>query len=182
MSGPAAPNGTPCPDSTPCNGLETCLAGECQVASGPATLDISKITVKHGKPGKGSVTLTASFSPILPVAPSSTQAVGVELYNGGTAAYNGMLDQPSADVLWKSKKKGQRFTYKDKSGSDDGITNADLRTQKGGAMKVTIKSKRLSVPQLTSKSSMPRLIVGDECFEANLSQCQVGKSKLSCKN
>jgi glucose/arabinose dehydrogenase len=182
LSGPAAPNGTPCPDNIPCNGLETCLAGECQAASGPGTLKVTKMTVKHGKPGKGSVTLMGTVNPILPVAPSSTQALGVDIDSGGAAAYTGRLDQPSADVLWKSKKKGRRFTYKDKSGSDDGITNAGLRTQKGGTVKVNIKSKRLSMPRLTSKSSTPRIIVGDECFEANLSQCKVGKTKLSCKN
>lgn len=179
-TGPVVANGTPCPDNDPCNGLEMCLGGECAPATGPATLDVSKITVVHGKPGGGSVTLTGSITPVLPVAPSSSQPVGLELHNGGTMIYDGSLDGPAADVLWKTKKKGKRFLYKDKTGSNDGITNADLQSKKAGSLQVKITSKRLSMPQLTSRDTTPRVIVGDECFEANLSQCKLSASKLSC--
>lgn len=176
-------DGTPCPDSEPCNGLETCAAGACQPASGPASLVVTKLVVKNGiQPGSDAIVLTGIVAPGLPVDPSGSDDVSVELEQNGVMLYSGTLDHPRSDPLWDRSRPPQRFVYRDGSGLFDGITAVDLLRQKSGSFLVKVKGKRLSLPDLASPQVSPRIVVGDLCFEATLgAQCRLTPRKLVCK-
>ncbi len=184
--GPILADGTPCPDSEPCNGLETCLAGTCQPANGPASLVVTKLVVKNGtKPGSDGITLMGMVAPVLPVDPSTSDDVSVELEQNDAMLYSGTLDHPMSDPLWDRSRPPQRYVYRDGSGLFDGITAVDFIRQTSGSLAVKVKGKRLSLPDLAGPQQSPlspRIVVGDLCFEATVgAQCRLTPRKLVCK-
>jgi hypothetical protein len=179
-------DGTPCPDGEPCNGLETCAAGACQPASGPAPLAVTKLVVKNGsRPGSDGIVLTGVVTPALPIDPSASDDVGVELEQNDALLYGGTLEHPTSDPLWDRSRPPQRFVYRDGSGLFDGLTAVDLVRQPSGSFTVKVKGKRLALPDLAGPQASPlssRLVVGDLCFEATLgAQCRLTPRKLICK-
>jgi glucose/arabinose dehydrogenase len=184
--GAVVADGTPCFDGEPCNGLETCAAGVCQPANGPASLAVTKLVVKNGtSPGTDGIVLTGVVAPVLPIDPSGSDDVSVELEQNDAALYSGTLDHPRSDPLWDRSRPPQRFVYRDRTGFFDGLTAVDLVRQRSGGFTVKVKGKRLSLPDLAGPQESPvrpRIVVGDLCFEASLGvQCRLTPRKLTCK-
>ncbi len=177
VAGPPAPDGTPCPDGDPCNGLETCAAGVCQVSTGPSPLNVRSVKVKRAA---GSLQLSGSFHPAVPVAPQTTDDVTVELRDGSGMLFSGAIDHPASDPFWK--RRSGILQYLDKRGQVAGLTSLRFRPQKSGTVQIDIKGKRMPLGGLTDALVSPRLIIGDQCFTADLSgHCALDAKKLRCK-
>ncbi|MCW5890910.1 MAG: PQQ-dependent sugar dehydrogenase [bacterium] len=169
-AGPPLPNGTPCPDADPCNGLETCVDAVCQPGAGPAPLGGVQLSVK----AKGQVTLAGSFAPAPAIAPSTTDAVTLELMAGADAVHRSELAHPASDPRWRVKKGG--FRYKDGRGNAGGLTLLQLKP-KGTGMVLKAKARGSAVTGATGVSA--KLIVGDQCFVSALGCATKGRT-LRC--
>jgi glucose/arabinose dehydrogenase len=176
-------DGTPCPDNVPCNGLETCLAGTCQAGTGPATLDVRKLTVKRGKSaGTDAIVLSGRVRSALALAPATEDDVTLELSDADALLYGGRITHPQSNSFWGLSDPPNRFVYKDRQGLADGIIGVQILKEKARNFAVKVKAKRLSLPQLTTNAVTPRVVIGDMCFEVDLdSECRLQGRKLKCR-
>jgi glucose/arabinose dehydrogenase len=171
-AGPPVADGTPCPDTDACNGLETCAGGVCQPGSGPAPLGLGSLTVK----GKGTVSLAGSFQSALALAPSSTDAVSLQIQSGGAPVFQSDLTHPGSDARWKSKK--GTFKYKDGRGSAGGLTSLQLKPR-GAAHELKAKGRAGGLAGLEATTLDARLLIGPQCFATTVSCGRKGKT-LKC--
>jgi glucose/arabinose dehydrogenase len=172
-AGPPVPDGTPCPDTDACNGLETCVAGLCQAGAGPAPLGLGSLTVK----GKGVLALAGSFQSALALAPSSTDAVSLQISSGGASIFQSDLTHPGSDARWKAKK--GTFKYKDGRGSAGGLTLLQLKPR-GAGHEVKAKGRAGGLAGLEASSLDARLLVGPQCFAGSVTCARKGKT-LRCQ-
>lgn len=173
QAGPPVPDGTPCPDTDACNGLETCVAGVCQAGAGPSPLGLGSLTVK----AKGVLALAGSFQSALALAPSSTDAVTLQISSGGAPIFQSDLTHPASDARWKQKR--GTFKYKDGSGGAGGLTLLQLKPR-GAGHEVKAKGKSSGLAGLEATSLDARLLVGPQCFAATVTCGRKGKS-LRCQ-
>jgi len=179
--GPAAPDGTACPDADPCNGLETCRAGACTPGNGPEPLGVRALTVRRETrgPGSGSLTLSGSITPAIPLAPDTTDALTLELRDGADVVFSATLDHPASDPFWKRRKRLLRYGNRRASGS---LTTVVLRARKNGSTTVGIEGKRLAFTGLDETTMRPKLVIGDQCFVGDLGRrCFLDAKKLRCR-
>jgi hypothetical protein len=181
MAGAPAPDGTPCPDADACNGFETCVAGTCSPGAGPLPLSVQSLKVKRQPkgPGSGTMTVKGSFQSQAPIAPHQTDAVTVELSDGGGPVYAALLDHPTSDHFWHVQK--GRFRYTDKGGSAGGLTSVQFRPQRGGRVSFTVKGKHITWNGLDDAAMSQRLLVGGQCFATPISGCAMDSQRLRCR-
>jgi glucose/arabinose dehydrogenase len=173
------PDGTPCPDSDPCNGLETCAAGVCQPGSGaPAPLTVRGLTLKREKSGSGAMALSASIVPTAPLAPEATDDLTLELREGADPMFSDTLEHPASDRFWKRLgRRSVRYTNRRERGR---LGSVALKGTKSGAVQVEARGKRLAFSGMDAPEMRSRLVVGDQCFEADLT-CVPGARKVRCR-
>jgi glucose/arabinose dehydrogenase len=181
VAGAAAPDGTPCPDADACNGFETCVGGTCSPGAGPLPLSVQSLRVKRepNGPGSGTMTLKGSFQSQAPIAPHQSDAVTLELSDGGGPVFSALLDHPASDGYWRAK--NGRFRYINKGGSAGGLTSVQFRTQGGGRVAFTVKGKHITWTGLDDASMSQRLLVGGQCFAGPLSGCAIDSRRLRCR-
>lgn len=180
-AGAPAPDGTPCPDADACNGFETCVAGTCSPGAGPLPLSVQSLRVKREPkgPGSGTMTLKGSFLSQAPIAPNQSDAVTVELSDGGGPVFSALLDHPTSDPFWRSKNGG--FRYTDRGGSVSGLTAVQFRPQGGGRVSFTVKGKHITWNGLDDAQMSQRLLVGGQCFAGPLNGCAIDSQRLRCR-
>jgi glucose/arabinose dehydrogenase len=172
--GGVAPDGTPCPDGDPCNGLETCVAGTCQPGDGPQPLAVKSLVLKRS----GGLVLTASVTPAAPLAPATDDAVALEVADAGGVVAGATVDHPASDPFWKRKGAGVRYANRRASG----LTAARFTPKRSGAVAVDLRGKRLVVTGLDDAAVASRLVVGDQCFAAQLGAgCTLDARRLRCR-
>ncbi len=171
--GPVVPDGTPCPDGDPCNGLETCQAGVCQPASGYEPLTVKNLKFKLGN---GALSLTGGIHPATTIAPESHDDLTFELRDANGVVFSGTLDHPSSDPDWRHR--GRVTSFK-RSGT--GLTSVQLRAKPSGDVQVNVQGKGIQMPGLVNQAVSPRLVIGAECFTADLTgRCSLDTKKLRC--
>jgi glucose/arabinose dehydrogenase len=180
VAGSTSPDGTPCPDGDPCNGLETCTAGQCVATNGPDVLAIRSLTVKRDLrgPGTGALQLSGSITPRAPLAPSTSDALTVELRDSAGQLFSATLAHPDSDPAWRrSRPNHERFR---RGGS--GLTAVSLKSDRSGGVGVTLRGKRLAFTGLDEAALTTRLIIGQQCFVADLgTRCTLEAMKLRCR-
>ena len=181
MPGAPAPDGTPCPDTDACNGFETCVAGTCTPGAGPLPLSVQSLKVKREPkgPGSGTMTLKGSFQSQTAIAPHQSDAVTLELSDGGGPVFSALLDHPASDPFWRAAK--GRFRYADRGGSVSGLTSVQFRPQGGGRVSFTVKGKHITWNGLDDAEMSQRLLVGGQCFASPLSGCAMDSKRLRCR-
>jgi hypothetical protein len=179
---PGAPlaDGTACASGDPCAG-GMCRAGVCEPGGGPAPLAVRAMTVKRETrgPGSGALVLSGSFRPAASMAPETADDVTVELRDGGGTILSAVLDHPASDPFWKRPRPGT-WRYRDRWGGAAGLTTVILRQGKSGAVQLTVHGKGMALPGL-DEAVNPRLVIGDQCFEADLAgRCRSDPRRLRC--
>jgi len=173
VPGGPVPDGTPCGGGDPCAGGATCAAGVCQPGGAPPVLNISSMSVTRTRKKSAAVTLSGSFHPSIAVAPQSTDAFRLELRDGADAVFSTTLDHPASDPFWHPWQAGMRYRNRTTELRDvafwadaDGTVHVVLRAR-GGRF---------------SRNASPRLVVGSQCFVADLAgKCGGGARKLRCR-
>ena len=180
--GAPAPDGTPCPDADACNGFETCVAGTCSPGAGPLPLSVNSVSVKREPkgPGSGTMTLKGSFQSQAPIAPHQSDAVTLELSDGGGPVFAALLDHPASDPYWRAQK-GGRFRYTNKGGSAGGLTSLQFRQQGNGKVTFTVKGKHITWNGLDDTQVSQRLLVGGQCFVGPANGCAMDSKRLRCR-
>jgi glucose/arabinose dehydrogenase len=177
--GAALPDGTLCVDADPCNGDETCHAGVCKPGTGPRPLGVGTLGVKRdASGGTGALTLVASFQPTRAIAPTARDAVTLELTDGDGTIFSGVLAHPASDPLWH--RRGSVFQYRDRRGTNAGLTTLMLKTRKGGTVQLEVAGKRVHFERL-GDGIAPRLVIGDQCFSAPATHCAGKGRRLRCR-
>ena len=194
------PDGTPCEDGDPCNGQESCVAGtcqrggpapdgtacsigdpcnpglctagSCQPGGAPAPLTIRQLKLERS----GNLAMTGSFKPARPVAPESTDAFRIELRHGAQVMLSAALDHPASDPFWKRRRRVVRY-----ANGRNPLGSVVLRTQRSGAVRFDVSGFRLPLTGLDDPAVSSRLIVGSQCFMADLSGCRLDATKLRCR-
>lgn len=179
--GAPAPDGTPCPDTDACNGFETCVAGACTPGAGPLPLSVKNLSVKREPkgPGSGTMLLKGTFQSQAPIAPHQTDAVTLELSDGGGPVFSALLDHPTSDHKWRAQK--SRFRYTDKGGSVAGLTSVQFRSQGGGKVAFTVKGRHITWNGLDDAEVSQRLLVGGQCFVSPVPGCAIDSKRLRCR-
>lgn len=181
-AGPVSADGTPCSDGELCNGIERCQAGVCQPGEGPQVLTVQKLTLKRDTrgPGTGSLLLSGSVSPRLPLAPDTTDPLALELRDGADMMFSAYLDHPASDSFWRRPKRNQ-LRYGNRAASG-GLNMVLLKTQRSGAVQLELRGKRLSFTGLDASGVQSRLVIGPQCFLADLAgRCSLDAKKLRCR-
>jgi hypothetical protein len=175
VSHTVAADGAACADADPCNGLETCLAGLCQPGAGPAPLAVKNLKVQGGP--AGTLNLNAGVQPLLPLEPATRDALALTLSNDGGEVYRGEIEHPESDGLWSRSKSG-RAKLKDTTGAHDGITRVLVKSRKSGT-RLRLKAQNVDLSGVQAAPLSARLVVGDQCFEADLA-CRPKAKGLRC--
>jgi len=170
--GPAVPDGTACSMGEPCSpGI--CTAGACQPGGTPPPLSVRQLKLDRS----GTLALSGSFQPAHPIAPESTDAFRVELRHGTQVMLSAALDHPASDRFWKRRKRLVQYLNR-----KNPLGSVVLRTQRSGAVKVDVHGRRLSLTGLDDPAVSPRIVVGSQCFMADLSgACTLDAKKLRCR-
>jgi len=174
-------DGTPCGSGDPCN-AGTCRAGVCDSSTGPPPLDVYGLNIKREVrgPGTGAIALRGSFRPAGVLAPESSDDVTVELRDAGGTVFSAFLVHPASDVFWKHPRPG-KWRYRDRRGSVAGLTTMVLRQRASGAVDLTVLGRGLTLAGLDDPALNPRLVIGDQCFVADLTgRCTDGRRRMRC--
>lgn len=176
IPGPALPDGTPCPDADPCNGVETCHTGVCTAGSGPQAFAVQRLRIRR----KGAtLALRGSIHPASPIAPASTDALALTLLDAGAVIFSGSLEHPRSNRFWHARR--GRLTYSDHHGSASGLTSVVLRPGRGGVVTVEVLGRRIPLGGLTQAAVTSRLLIGAQCFGADLGgTCTLDPHRLRC--
>lgn len=180
VSGAVAPDGTSCGSGDPCDGRGTCAAGVCQPGGSPEPLDVRWLTVKRDTrgPRSGSLRLAASIRPPAPIAPSTSDDVTLQLREGADLVFTGSLTHPASDPQWG--RSGGLVRYRTRQGG--GLTGVALQTLRSGEIDVQVRGKGLTFPGLDDDALHPRLVIGAQCFAADLTgRCQLDAKKIRCQ-
>jgi hypothetical protein len=172
-----APDGTPCPDADPCDGLETCAAGVCQPGDGdPEPLDVKTLKVAGG--AAGSLALNGSVPAAVPLDPATSDEMTLTLSDGGGTIYTGTISHPESNLGWRGAGTA-RQRYYDSTGAMDGLKKATVKRGKKKS-KLQLSGDGMDLSGLDEATVTTRVIVGEQCFEADLT-CGPKGSKLVCK-
>jgi hypothetical protein len=173
--GPVVPDGTPCPDADPCNGLETCQAGVCQAATGFEPLTVKALKFKLAN---GALSMTGGIHPATAIAPDTQDPLTFELRDTNGVLFSGTLTHPASDPDWR--RRGRMTSFK-RSGT--GLTSVQLKSKPSGDVQVSVQGKGIQMPGLVNPTVSPRLVIGDECFTADLTgRCSLDAKKLRCSH
>jgi hypothetical protein len=175
VSNTIAADGSACADADPCNGLETCLAGLCQPGAGPTPLTVKNLKVQAGP--AGTINLNAGVRPVLPLQPATRDDLVLTLSDDAGELYRGQVRHPASDGLWNRTKSG-RSKLKDTTGAHDGITRIVVKPRKSGT-RLRLKAQNVDLSGVQAAPLSARLVVGDQCFEADLA-CQPKGGGLRC--
>jgi hypothetical protein len=147
-----------------------CVAGACEPGDGPAPLDLGRLVIKRGlAPGTDALTLSASVDPVLAIAPHARDRVAIEL-RGDTSVHRAGVDHPAAHVHLPGPRRRRRRHHRDRS-----------RPRQDRPLAVRMKVKRLPLADVGVTGGRVRLVIGEECFEADLSgSCRTKGRKLVC--
>ena len=176
--GPALPDGTACAAADPCV-PGVCAAGACTPAGSPTPLTVSQLKLGrelHG-PGSGTLSLTGWFQTAIPVAPESTEPLTLELRHGPDLMMSAALGHPASDRFWKHRNGMIRYANR-----RDQLSSVVLRVQPHGTVQVDIRGHRLAFAGLDASAVSPRLVIGRQCFVADLTgACRLDAKKLRCR-
>ncbi len=179
VAGPPLPDGTACSAGDPCvPGL--CAAGACTPSGRPPPLKVQQLKVLrelHG-PGSGSLSLSGWFTTASPIAPESTDAVTLELRNGSSVMFSASLDHPGTNRFWKRRKRVVQYTNR-----ADHLNSVVFRPQReGGVVQLGVHGHRLAFTGLDASAVDCRLVIGQQCFVADLTgACTLDAKKLRCR-
>ncbi|TMA63599.1 MAG: PQQ-dependent sugar dehydrogenase [Deltaproteobacteria bacterium] len=164
------PDGSSCAGGDPCGGRAVCQAGVCQPGSGPRALTIGSLGVRP-VPHGSEVALSGWFVPTAPLTPAAARPVSLELRDAAGVVFRARLDEPT----WRQPRRG--LLAERRARSD--FTALALRSQPGGVVAVALHARRK--PDTPHEVSAARLVIGDECFTADLSgRCTVTPRRLRC--
>jgi glucose/arabinose dehydrogenase len=179
VAGAAAPDGTGCAGDDPCAGRAACSAGTCRVTGAADALDVARLRLGRELrgPGSGTLALRGGFRPSTPVAPESTDALALELRDGGGAVFSATIDHPADDPFWKVRKGLLQLVH---PGAP--LSPVTLRTQRSGAVRVDARARHAHFEGLDDATLETRLRIGDQCFIADLAgRCMSDAKKLRCR-
>jgi hypothetical protein len=123
--------------------------------------------------------LRGSFQSQAAIAPHQSDAVTLELSDGGGPVFSALLDHPASDPHWRAQK--GRFRYTNKGGSASGLTSVKFRLQSGGKVAFTVKGRHITWNGLDDPQMSQRLLVGGQCFAGPLSGCAMDSKRLRCR-
>jgi glucose/arabinose dehydrogenase len=177
-AGPPLPDGTACAAGDPCL-PGVCAAGACAASGSPARLAVRQLKIGrelHG-PGSGSLALSGWFQAASPLAPEATDALTLELRHGADLMFTGTLAHPATDRFWKRRNGLVRYANR-----SDRLSSVVLRVQRFGTVQVDIRGHRLAFAGLDASAVSPRLVIGRQCFVADLTgACTLDAKKLRCR-
>jgi glucose/arabinose dehydrogenase len=176
--GPALADGTACSVGDPCfPGL--CAAGACQPGGAPPALRVRQLKVDRERrgPGSGALVLSGWFQSARPIAPESSDAVRVELRHGAEVMFSAAVDHPASDPFWKRRKR--LVQYKNRRNPLGSIV---LWMEQSGVVRFDIRGRRLAFTGLDDPAVSSRLVIGPQCFVADLTgACTLDAKKLRCR-
>jgi glucose/arabinose dehydrogenase len=178
VPGTPVADGTPCAADDPCSGHGACAGGVCQPSGGPDPLAVRDLKLgreRHG-PGTATLALRGSFRPASPIAPESSDALALELRDGGGVIFSAALDHPASDPFWKRRNRVVRYLNR-----GGGLGSVVLRTLRSGAVQLDVRGRRLAFTGIDEALVTPRLRIGAQCFAADLAgRCTLDAKKLHC--
>jgi hypothetical protein len=141
---------------------------------------VRALTLRRGRAARlGSLALSGSLTPAIPLAPDTTDALTLELSDSADVVFSATLDHPASDPFWKRRKRLLRYGNRRASGS---LTAVVLRAKKSGATTIEVKGKRLAFTGLDETTMRPKLVIGDQCFVGDFGRrCFLDAKKLRCR-
>src|SRR5262245_29406665 len=181
VAGPPLPDGTACSGgSDPCAaGGGTCQSGVC-TASGASGFDVWTLTIKRERrgPGSGTFALAGSFTPSGAIAPDISDALTLELHDGGGTVFSETLAQPESAPDWRISRTG--WTYRERRGH--GLTAVKLRRRPSGAYEVQLRGQHVGFTGLDDAALGARLVIGTQCFGGEFgARCISDPRRLRCR-
>ena len=167
LPGGVLPDGTSCADADPCNGREVCAAGVCRAGAGPAPLAIGSLRMRSTPQGED-VVLSGGISPAAPLTAASARPVGLEIRDADAVLLAARVDVPA----WRQPRRGL-LTHR--SGGD----SISLHSV-GGGVHVAVHTRAALLGALRPPAGV-RLVIGDECFAADLAgRCSATSRRMRC--
>ncbi len=161
--------------SDPCTGSGRCTNGTCVPGGGPEALSGATLLVK----GERALALTGTLQPDAGIAPSTRDALGVTLEGTTGPLFTVTLSHPASDPHWRSSHPPHVFHYADGAGRASGVTSVRLR-QAGADYRVRVRGRRMSLSAVGAGAVHPQIVVGDQCFTADLTCTAEGRA-LRCR-
>lgn len=151
---------------------ESC--GECALPVAPTSTELAeaKVTMSLGggeRDDKLKFKLGFTLAPNVAIAPD-TETVALVLTQAGSGGYAATLPAVLTDLL----KSRPAYRYKDREGTLDGVTKAQLKQRGNGSWKMIVRARGLSLADLTSGSADLALVLGDDVLGTIVSCTEQG--------
>ena len=176
--GPPLADGTTCSVGDPCTpGL--CAGGACQPGGTLPALNVHQLKVERERrgPGSGALAFDGWFRAARPVAPDSSEPFRLELRHGAGVMFSATLDHPASDRFWKRRKNLLRYANRRSP-----LASIVLRMDRSGVVGFDVRGRHLAFAGLDDPAVSSRLVVGSQCFVADLTgACTLDAKRLRCR-